>query len=105
MRESHSEGIASHTGPELCVDVRKDGYEALTGVCAGWVLSRENDIDYGTPTLSEKAEGNIQRNDTRDTPESCAVRDPKHAQKRLIREPGYPVTAVTGRVRKSKDTR
>lgn len=34
-------GIANHTGPKPCVDVRKDGGEASAGVRAGRVLSRE----------------------------------------------------------------
>lgn len=41
MKESHVEGVATHDDPESCVDVREDGYEALTGVHAGRVLSRE----------------------------------------------------------------
>jgi RNA-directed DNA polymerase len=41
MEVSYSEGLASHTGPESCVGVRKDEGEALTGVRTGWVLSRE----------------------------------------------------------------
>ena len=41
MKESYSEGLASHTGPESCVGVRKGAGEALTGVGAGRVLSRE----------------------------------------------------------------
>ena len=41
MEVSYSEGLASHTGPESCVGVRKDDGEALTGVRTGRVLSRE----------------------------------------------------------------
>jgi hypothetical protein len=41
MKESYSEGLANHTGPESCVGVRKDAGEALTGERAGRVLSRE----------------------------------------------------------------
>ena len=41
MKEPHGEGLATHTGPESCVVIRKDGSEALTGESAGWVLSRE----------------------------------------------------------------
>jgi len=41
MKESHVEGVATHGGPESCADVREDGGEALTGVRAGRVLSRE----------------------------------------------------------------
>jgi hypothetical protein len=32
MRESYGEGLATHTGPESCIVVRKDAGEALTGV-------------------------------------------------------------------------
>ena len=41
MKESHSEGVANHAGPESCVAHREVGREALTGESAGWVLSRE----------------------------------------------------------------
>src|ERR671931_644285 len=41
MKESYGEGVATHTGPESCVVVRKDDGEALTGGKAGRVLSRE----------------------------------------------------------------
>ena len=41
MKESNSEGVAIHTGPESCGGVRKDAGEALTGGRAGQVLSRE----------------------------------------------------------------
>src|SRR5262245_32127450 len=41
MQESYGEGIANHTGPESCVSVREGDSEALTGVRAGRVLSRE----------------------------------------------------------------
>jgi hypothetical protein len=41
MKESYGEGLASHTGPESCAMACKDQGEALTGVRAGWVLSRE----------------------------------------------------------------
>ena len=46
MRESYGEGVASRTGPESCVGVG----EALTGVLAGRVLSRESlRIQIGVP--------------------------------------------------------
>lgn len=41
MKESYVEGLAAHSGPESCVVVRKGRGEALTGVRAGRVLSRE----------------------------------------------------------------
>jgi hypothetical protein len=42
MKESHGEGVATHTGPESCGAAREGGVEALTGECAGRVLSRES---------------------------------------------------------------
>ena|SRR6266853_3022752 len=41
MQESYVEGLASHSGPESCVRPRKGVGEALTGVRAGRVSSRE----------------------------------------------------------------
>jgi len=40
MKESYGEGVANHTGPASCVDPQGGG-EALAGVRAGRVLSRE----------------------------------------------------------------
>ena len=42
MKESYVEGLATHSGPESCVAVREGSGEALTGVRAGRVLSRES---------------------------------------------------------------
>ena len=42
MKKPYGEGPANHTGPESCAVVRKGRGEALTGVRAGRVLSREN---------------------------------------------------------------
>jgi hypothetical protein len=42
VQVSASEGLANHTVPESCADVREGIGEALTGVRIGWVLSREN---------------------------------------------------------------
>jgi hypothetical protein len=41
MKEPYTEGVATHGGPESCVDSRKGVDEALTGERVGWVLSRE----------------------------------------------------------------
>ena len=41
MRLLYVEDVAGHDGPESCADVRKGGSEALTGVHAGRVSSRE----------------------------------------------------------------
>ena len=41
MKEPHGEGLANHTGPESWGYGRKGIFQALTGVRAGRVLSRE----------------------------------------------------------------
>jgi hypothetical protein len=41
MKEPYTEEVATHGGPESCVDVREGIGEALTGVRAGEVWSRE----------------------------------------------------------------
>src|SRR5262249_15236378 len=41
MKVSYSEGVAIHTGPESCTFVGNGASEALTGVRAGEILSRE----------------------------------------------------------------
>jgi hypothetical protein len=41
MKESYVEGLAAHSGPESCVVARESRGEALTGVRAGRVFSRE----------------------------------------------------------------
>ena len=57
MQESYGEGVAIHTGPELCGVSREAESEALAGVRAGRVLSPEI-TPNGVPTLSPCAEGN-----------------------------------------------
>ena len=44
MKESYTKGLANRDGPESCGSVRKGDGEALTGVRAGWVLSREMNL-------------------------------------------------------------
>jgi hypothetical protein len=44
MKESHVEGVATHDGPESWGAFRKGCGEALTGVCAGRVFSRERKL-------------------------------------------------------------
>ena len=57
MKESHGEGLASHTGPESCAGGCKASGEALTGVHADQPLSSEINCS-GAPTLLIEAEGN-----------------------------------------------
>ncbi len=58
MRTLYIEDVASCDGPESCAVVREGGGEALAGVRAGSVLSREIKRS-GVPTRLCDAEGNI----------------------------------------------
>jgi hypothetical protein len=58
MKESHGEGLATHTGPESCGASREGGVEALTGVRAGQDIEPRKFAYSGKPTLSCYAEGN-----------------------------------------------
>ncbi len=60
MEVLYVEDLANRNGPESCADVRKGGGEALTGVHAGRVSSREK-LKFRGPTLWRQAEGNMGR--------------------------------------------
>ena len=53
MKESYVKGLAARSGPESCVVVREGKGEALTGVRAGRVLSRESDVLRGADAVGE----------------------------------------------------
>jgi hypothetical protein len=57
MKEPYVQGVAIQGGPESCAGPRKEAGEALTGVRAGRVLSREI-TQFRAPTLLAEAEGN-----------------------------------------------
>jgi hypothetical protein len=61
MKESYDEGLANHIGSESCGGGSNAMAEALTGVRAGRVLSREILLKSRVPTSWDVAEGNIGR--------------------------------------------
>ena len=61
MKESYIEGLASHDGPESCADLRKGVGEALTGVHAGRVSSRENTCNQGADAVVLSGRQNASR--------------------------------------------
>jgi hypothetical protein len=63
MKESHDEGVASHIGPESCGGVSNGAAEALTGVRAGRVWSREDPKVQGADAVL-RVEGNTERIDS-----------------------------------------
>jgi RNA-directed DNA polymerase len=93
MKESHTEGLASHSNPESCASLREEVGEALTGAHAGGVLSRENRLEQGADVvrLSGKATCEWATRQAHSRP--CAVGDLRHAWKLDAREPGDPPTA------------
>ena len=59
MKEPYGEGVANHTDLESCGGGSNVTAEALTGVRAGQVLSREILLNSRVPTQWDGAEGNI----------------------------------------------
>ena len=112
MEESYGEGIASHTGPESCAQVCKDLGEALTGVRAGRVLSRENNYaltgSSGSRRRTCRTEGNSECIASARCIRSLRGRRPRstlgntsHGNREI---PGSPPKEGTGgRIGKSKD--
>jgi len=54
MRESNIEGIASHGGPEPCVDAREGGDEASVGVRAGRAIEPRNLLVRGADAVLQR---------------------------------------------------
>ena len=53
MRESHIEGVATHSGPEPCVGVREGAGEASVGVRAGWAIEPRNQGVRGADAVKQ----------------------------------------------------
>ena len=78
MKESYGEGLATHTGPESCGAARKGGVEALTGVRAGRVWSRESCFLRGA-----------------DAVEGCGRQHPGRRYREAFRDPARSKTPGT----------
>jgi RNA-directed DNA polymerase len=61
MKESNTEGVATHGDPESCVNDREVVGEALTGARAGRVLSREIRVPRGADAVVRGGRQHIQR--------------------------------------------
>ena len=109
MKESYVKGLAAHDGPESCVAVRKGRGEALTGVRAGRVSSRERNSLRGADAVETcgrphpvRRHREMDRNPARSqTP--CMYGNTLRENREV---PCPPATdGAAGRVGKSKDPR
>jgi len=94
MRTLYVEGLATHDGPESCVDVRKGGGEALTGVRAGWAIEPRNQADRGADVVNQCGRPHRWRRYARAISGPRAVEEPVHARSLHAREPGDPTLAL-----------
>jgi len=106
MKESYGKGLATHAGPESCGAARKGGVEALTGVCAGRVLSRERNFLRGTEAVGESGRlrpahryREMRRDPARSEP-PCTYGNTSRGNREMPCSPG-----AAGRVGKSTDAR
>ncbi len=104
MKESYGEGLATRTGPESCAAVR----EALTGVRAGRVLSRESALRSADAVRRSGRPHPVrrQRKTRRSSARSETPSMPGHTSRENRESLWLPLTdGVRGRTGKSKDTR
>ena len=109
MKESYGKGLATHTGPESCGAVCKGGVEALTGVRAGRVFSRESNFLRGADAVRRSGRSHPARRyrETRRSPARSKTPCTYGYTSRGNREvPCLPAAdGAAGRVGKSKDVR
>jgi hypothetical protein len=96
VQVSNSEGLANHAGPESCASLGNGVREALTGECAGRVLSPEIG-QFGcrrAPNTRKATAGTPLR---RGVHAPGGVEDPWHARKHRERDPGAPASGLAHR--------
>jgi hypothetical protein len=110
MKESYGEGLATHTGPESCAVDREVEGEALTGGCAGRVLSREiigqlrgaDAVETGGRPYRVRRYGETHANPARsETPSTHG--NISHGNREIPRLPA--ARGAVGRTGKSEDAR
>ena len=109
MRESYVKGLAAHSGPESCVVAREGRGEALTGVRAGRVFSRESTFLRGADAVRRSGRPHPEHR-YREMPGDPARSETPCMYGNTSREnreiPCPPAAdGAAGRVGKSKDTR
>jgi hypothetical protein len=110
MKESHVEGLATHSGPESCEAARKGSVEALTGVRAGRVLSRESEGRLRDADAVEISARHHRTHRYREMPPGparsqtpCTYGNTSHENREALGSPA--ADGAAGRVGKSKDVR
>ena len=109
MKESHVKGLATHDGPESWGASRKGSGEALTGVRAGRVFSRERTLLRDADAVGESGrQHRAQRYRERrpsparsETP--CTYGNTSHENREVLCPPA--ADGAADRVGKSKDAR
>jgi hypothetical protein len=92
MEELYAEGLATHGGPESCVDDLRGRGEALTGVRAGRAIEPRNTA-IGVPTLFECRKATLLATRARVAGGPRVVGEPGHVRNLHAREPGDPALA------------
>ena len=109
MQESYGEGVATHTGPESCVAAREGGREALTGVRAGRVFSRERQLLRDADAVEEGGRPHPVRRPGKTLRSPARSQTPRmlgNTSRENRESPWSPVAdGVAGRIGKSKDVR
>jgi len=109
MKESHGEGVATHTDPESCGAGRKVCVEALTGARAGRVFSRESNFLRDADAVGESGRhhrGHRYREMLSNPARSETPCTYEHTSRGSREVPWSPAAGgVAGRVGKSKDVR
>src|SRR5215469_753019 len=109
MKESRVEGLATHDGPESCGASRKGSGEALTGVRAGRVSSRERNFlrDADAVRRSGRQDRVHRYREMRPGPARsetpCTYGNTSHENREVLCSPA--TDGAADRVGKSKDTR
>ena len=109
MKESYGEGLASHTGPESCAGTGNRAREALTGVRACRVLSRESNVDWGADAVGESGRQHLldRHREIRRGPARsetlCMHENIPRGNREILCSP--LVNGTNGRAEKSKDVR
>jgi RNA-directed DNA polymerase len=109
MKESYAEGLATHSGPESCGASCEGSAEALIGVRAGRVFSREGNLlrDADVVRRSGRLHRAHRYREMRSSPARsetpCTYGNTSHENREVLCSPAVDGTA--GRVGKSKDAR